>query len=102
MVFGRDLGQPAGDDRLGGAHVPEGEQHLADRAAMQRRAVADLEVDRDALRALGAIDQHRGVALEHRIVDGLAGFLGDGAQAARGCGRRARPRRRGGGPATAP
>ena len=44
---------------------------------MQRRAVADLEVDGDALRALGAKDQHGRVALQHRIVDGLAGFLGD-------------------------
>ena len=49
---------------------------------MQRRAVADLEIDRDALRALGAIDQHGGVALQHGIMDGLAGLLGDGAQAA--------------------
>ena len=48
---------------------------------MQRRAVADLEVDRDALRALGAEDEHGSIALQHRIVDGLAGFLGDGAQA---------------------
>lgn len=52
---GRDLGQPDGDDSLGGAHVPKREQHLADRAAMKRQAVADLEVDGDALRTGAAV-----------------------------------------------
>ena len=81
MVLGATLASPRGDDRLGGAHVPEGEQHLADRAAMQRRAVADLEVDGDALRAFGAVDEHGRITFQHGIMDGLAGFLGDGAQA---------------------
>ena len=49
---------------------------------MQRRTVADLEVDGNALRALGAIDKHRRIAFQHRVVDGFAGFFGDGAQAA--------------------
>jgi hypothetical protein len=48
---------------------------------MQRRAVADLEIDGDALRALGAVDKHGGVALQHRVVDRLASLFGDGAQA---------------------
>ena len=30
---------------------------------MQRRAVADLEIHGDALRTLGAIDQHGGVTI---------------------------------------
>ena len=102
MVLGATLGRPAAMTASVARMSLEGEQHLADRAAMQRRAVADLEVDRDALRALGAdrpAPRRRAPAPNSARSRRSPRRWRAGR---RGCGWRARPRRPDGGPATAP
>ena len=47
--IGSDLRQASGKDRLDGWRIEIGEKDLADRAAVERRPIADLEVHSDAL-----------------------------------------------------
>src|SRR5690606_11667951 len=61
-VAGEALWPPGGIDGFGGS---EGQDDLAQRRAMRRRALADIGIDPHRLVALDLLDDHHAVAVEH-------------------------------------